>query len=799
MIIDELIALLGYDIQGSEKLKQWTSSLDKAASTARTFATVVGGVAAAAGAAFVGGISSLAPAVLRVSGEFERYETQLSTLEGSAEKAKASMDWIAEFARATPYGLSQVTAAFVKLKSYGLDPIDGTLKSMGDWGAAMGKSLDQVVEAIADATTMEFERLKELGLRAKQDKDSITFSWTEAGKAMTATTAKTGEAINKFLNDYAGRRFGGAMEGLAKTWEGILDKVGDTWQAFLKKIGDAGFFDAMKDRLTGVLDTIDQWFESGKVDRIAKIISNSLVVMVDTIGTIIDRVVTHLDFLFSKLDQIEPYFEAIAIAIGLSVAAFAPWMTALALAALAIEDYLTYLQGGKSVIGDFVAMLKDSGTELGAWVEYLGGIEHVATGVGIALGVLLAVLFPVTAGLIAAGVVISDFWSYLRGGESYIGDLIAWFDSLGSTGYWIAGVLGALAAVFFPVTAAIAGLIAALADLWSYFSGGESYIGDFITWVSALWDTIANWGSGVFDGITSAVQGVVDSVTGLFGRIWESIQAAFAADQWKGIGALAAGALLDGIGAAAEAIISAIANIALRSLVAFLSVDWGGIAGKVIGALTAGFMAYVTFLADFWQGAGEAALSVDWAGLVGRIIAALAGAFMGYVDFLAGFWAEVGNRAIAWASGIGARIAGALSNAVSGAVGRVRGFFGGGDETPAAAPAAGSPATSTPAAAAVTPQKQSSILTPETKAQLAEMIKNANGNIQKTDLAQAAPAVMTDNSQDNREFPVTVNAPVNVNVAQATQAPAAVGQAVSGAVNRGVQAQPARMQSGPAT
>lgn len=63
---------------------------------------------------------------------------------------------------------------------------------------------------------------------------------------------------------------------------------------------------------------------------------------------------------------------------------------------------------------------------------------------------------------------------------------------------------------------------------------------------------------------------------------------------------------------------------------------------------------------------------------------------------------------------------------------------------------------------------------------------------------KSTEATLNDNRQDNRQFPVTVSAPVTVNVQQPAQAPAAVGAAVSGAVRQGVEAQPARMQAGPA-
>jgi len=52
----------------------------------------------------------------------------------------------------TPYP-TEVTDAFVKLKAYGIDPQAGALLAAGNAASAMGKGLNQAVEAIADAQT----------------------------------------------------------------------------------------------------------------------------------------------------------------------------------------------------------------------------------------------------------------------------------------------------------------------------------------------------------------------------------------------------------------------------------------------------------------------------------------------------------------------------------------------------------------------------------------------------------------------------------------------------------------------
>jgi len=67
------------------------------------------------------------------------------------------------------------------------------------------------------------------------------------------------------------------------------------------------------------------------------------------------------------------------------------------------------------------------------------------------------------------------------------------------------------------------------------------------------------------------------------------------------------------------------------------------------------------------------------------------------------------------------------------------------------------------------------------------------------DQGAAAGAVVQDNSTNKGQQNITVSAPVTVNVQQAAEAPGAVGNAVSGAINGAAQnaPQPGRMQPGP--
>lgn len=383
-IVDELVALLGYDIQGEGDLRKFNKSLDDLEKKAYAVGMAMGRMAAIAGTAVVAGMAFLGKSVLDTSAKFESYAATLETIEGSAAGAEKALDWIANFAKTTPYEVDELTAAFVKLRSYGLDPMDGTMVTIGDTASAMGKSLNQAVEAWADATTGEFERLKEFGIRAKQQGDQVTFFWTQNGQEQSRVVKKTSTDIQKFLNDVMGRKFAGAMVRQSKTWNGMMSNLGDSWTDLQRRIGDAGFFDAVKNKLGDVMDVINNWATDGTIDKIASTLSGMFTKAADVIGWVVERIVTHVTFLSENFQKFKPYIEAVGWAL-LALAAWAfPVVAAFIALGLAVDDFLTWLEGGDSVIGDFIEwcgqlpqILSEAANAFSSW---LGNVDWVAMG-----------------------------------------------------------------------------------------------------------------------------------------------------------------------------------------------------------------------------------------------------------------------------------------------------------------------------------------------------------------------------------------------------------------------------------
>lgn len=402
MIIEELVAMLGYDIRGEANLQRFNANLDKTAAIAGRVATAL----VAAGTLAAGAMLAFGKGVVNVSAQFEGFETSLTTIEGSAEKAKKSMDWIAQFAAKTPYELDGVTEAFIKLRAYGFDPMDGSLATLGDTASAMNKPLMQAVEAFADAATMEFERLKEFGIKAKQKGEEVTFTWQEGGKEMSKTVKKTGKDVTKFLLDVMGRRFNGAMIRQSKTWNGMMSNLSDSWAMFQKRVGDAGFFPLIKSRLADLMDYLGKLSDDGTLDKWAKNLSDGLSWGLDTAVGLIKGLAGDIKFLYDLVKGGSDW--AGPLLTGLK--ALALFIFPKTAGIFILIDVLRWLQGKASAISDLAKALNElTGIDVGT-------LERVLVALALGLGAFL--LFGGTFLKVAGGIRALALALGLMGGTS---------------------------------------------------------------------------------------------------------------------------------------------------------------------------------------------------------------------------------------------------------------------------------------------------------------------------------------------------------------------------------------------
>lgn len=193
--------------------------------------------------------------VLSVGRQFEILNAQLITATGSAENATIAFQAISDFATRTPYDLQQVTDGFVKLSVRGLDPSIRALTSYGDTAAATGKTLDQLVEAVADAATGEFERVKEaFNLSYKTLGDQVAFTF----RGITTTVGKNARDIEKYLISIGENNFAGAMLQRMQTLDGALSNLNDEWNKVFRNISEQGVGNLIEDAARTAISVLEE-------------------------------------------------------------------------------------------------------------------------------------------------------------------------------------------------------------------------------------------------------------------------------------------------------------------------------------------------------------------------------------------------------------------------------------------------------------------------------------------------------------------------------------------------------------
>jgi hypothetical protein len=231
------------------------------------WAARLGSVGPMLAAAFSGAaVLNFTGKLVAVQREFDILNSSLITVTGSSANASREMDWIRKFAATTPYQLAEVTQAFVKMKSLGLDASEASLRSYGNTASAMGKNINQMIEAVADASTGEFERLKEFGIKARKDGDEVSLTF----KGITTTIGNSADEITRYLRQIGEVDFASAMDERAKTLDGAISNLADSWEGLLLKVNQGGVGDAMSQQVKhlstelGILgDVLDKAKESG--------------------------------------------------------------------------------------------------------------------------------------------------------------------------------------------------------------------------------------------------------------------------------------------------------------------------------------------------------------------------------------------------------------------------------------------------------------------------------------------------------------------------------------------------------
>ncbi len=374
--LDKASGVLNKVFSNAEKRAQ---ALDK---TAKSFSGI-------ADKSMIGGAAMLTPIVgfVKAAADMEKMQVALTTsFQGNKAAAADAFNTINTFAARTPYALEEAMTAFVKLKNLGLDPSMGSLEAYGNTASAMGKSLDQMIEAVADASTFEFERLKEFGIKANQQGDTVKFTF----QGITTSVAKNSKAIETYLKNIGNTKFAGGMEAQSKTVYGQLSTLSDNAKMVAASLGNMLIprINELFARITPVIDKIQNWISANPE------LANSFLTTSVALGgglLAFGGIMKGVSFIisgFSTAMKVATYlgksFQFVLKAIGIASRFIIANPIVLVIAAIAAAGYLLYRNWDSVVkfftpMGEFFSrMWTNIKTAFASGIIYISGIFNNA-------------------------------------------------------------------------------------------------------------------------------------------------------------------------------------------------------------------------------------------------------------------------------------------------------------------------------------------------------------------------------------------------------------------------------------
>lgn len=488
---------------------------------------VTGAVAKIGGAftAIAGGL--VGSKLIQTQREFDVLNSSLLTAMGSTEAAAAKFKELNEFAAQTPYTLSQSVMGFVQLKNLGLDPSIKTMEAYGNMASAMGKDLSQMIEAVADASTFEFERLKEFGIKASQDAKKGIVEFTFQGQ--TKKIKRNAKAIQKYLLDVT-KQFDGSMNNRMATLDGAFANFGQNFDNVLLKISQSGIGQAVASVLNKASAQLQIFFEfldseegKQKIETIVNVIKTTWGSLKEFFGPIMSSIGNAVSYAVDYMQALKQAFD-----LGAESDSLADFPSSIQFIVKAVDKAIP-------IIVKAIDKAKEAFKTLGQWIdktiqygqaikEWCIENKEVLIALGVGIGSVIAVygtfigvlrVFDTTVGAIVIGL------SKLGGVLSKVGAIIGFITS--PLGLVVVGVAAVIAAFtyFYRTNETFRNVVH---GVWEFVKTAWNDIGNIIsTTVTVTTTAIFTWWNFLKTGFTTTFTYVGNFV----GSVFDNIKAAF--------------------------------------------------------------------------------------------------------------------------------------------------------------------------------------------------------------------------------------------------------------------------------
>ncbi|BBG84631.1 hypothetical protein AHGSH82_017760 [Aeromonas hydrophila] len=234
-------------------------------------------------------------AMFQTGDQAERLDVQLKAVMGSIEGGKQASVWIQDFAKNTPLQLSEVTQVFVRLKAFGIDPMNGAMQGIVDQAYKLGGGFEEVQGislALGQAWAKqklqgeEILQLIERGVPVWQLLEQVTGKNTAELQKLSEAGKLGRDTISALMNEIAAQSSGAAANNMSLL-SGLISNAQDNLAKFYRMVAESGALDWLKNQLASLNREFDQMAQDGRLQAWAKRLSDGFITLGETLKSLI--------------------------------------------------------------------------------------------------------------------------------------------------------------------------------------------------------------------------------------------------------------------------------------------------------------------------------------------------------------------------------------------------------------------------------------------------------------------------------------------------------------------------------
>lgn len=215
---------------------------------------------------------ALPMSIIKTAGEMERLTVLMKGLSAATSEAEkeaealSNVKFVYNLAQNAPFEVNQLADSFVKLKTGGLDPTNGSMQALVDSVAKFGGDSQKLnrasiaIQQMAGKGVVSMEELRQQLGEAMPNAIQMMalgtgMSMSELVKRVSLGQVEAASALERMLSVMRFKN-DGAAAAMMETWVGLTQRLKTQWELLKVEMAgkDGGLFKGAKDQVIGIID-----------------------------------------------------------------------------------------------------------------------------------------------------------------------------------------------------------------------------------------------------------------------------------------------------------------------------------------------------------------------------------------------------------------------------------------------------------------------------------------------------------------------------------------------------------------